>query len=86
MDKFKWETIYKQGMTSFYENNGKLICPFHIGSEESDVFERGWSQALKRHRGPLPGEDSARYQTSNRTKSLAEKYRNMRDWQRYDEE
>ena len=84
MDDFKAKTIYQQGMDSFYENEGKYNNPFDISSEEFDLFERGWTQALKRHRGPMPDEKPG-YSARSRPRvggSLAEKYRNMRDWSR----
>lgn len=80
MDDFKARTIYHQGMNAFYEHEGKYENHFKIGSEEFDLFERGWTQALKRHRGTLPGESGKNSSHQLRGSSLAEKYQNMRDW------
>lgn len=38
----------REGGRSFYENQGRYINPYGIGTPEFNDFERGWSQALKR--------------------------------------
>lgn len=90
MDDFKERTIIRQGMMSFYENNGVLKNPFKPNTKEHNWFERGWTQALKRHRGPIPGEPGSQtsnsYGSSPRGGSMAEKYKNMRDWSRSDDD
>ena len=86
MDDFKARTIRQQGMKAFYETGGKGRNPFSAGSEEFNLFERGWTQALKRHRGPLPGDSGTYSAPQSGRGSLADKYRNMRDWSSRDED
>lgn len=90
MDDFKERTIIRQGMMSFDENNGKLINPFKQNTKEHNWFERGWTQALKRHKGPMPGDPGSQtFKSSGGSlsgSSMAEKYKNMRDWSRPDED
>lgn len=90
MGDFKERTIIEQGRMSFHKNDGKLINPFAPNTKEYNWFERGWTQALKRHRGPMPGEPGSQPFTSSSTSfrgsSMAEKYKNMRDWSRSDDD
>ena len=83
-------TIIEQGRMSFHENDGKLINPFEPNTKEYNWLERGWTQALKRHRRPMPGEPGSKTSTSYggsfREGSMAEKYKNMRDWSRSDDD
>lgn len=39
---------YQEGRKSYFSNKGKYENPYPPGSVEHDIFERGWSQALKR--------------------------------------
>ena len=39
---------YQEGRKSYFSNKGKYANPYPSGSIEHDIFERGWSQALKR--------------------------------------
>jgi len=39
---------YQEGRKSYFANKGKYENPYSPGSLEHDIFERGWSQALKR--------------------------------------
>lgn len=39
---------YKEGVRSYKKNNGHYANPYPLGSEERNLFERGWTQALKR--------------------------------------
>ncbi|WP_129590587.1 hypothetical protein [Stutzerimonas stutzeri] len=38
---------YQEGRKSYFSNKGKYANPYLSGSMEHDIFERGWSQALK---------------------------------------
>jgi len=38
---------YIEGYESYHKNKGKLICPYPKPSDQYDLFERGWVQALK---------------------------------------
>lgn len=40
---------YQEGKKDYFINKGKYENPYPPGSLEHDVFERGWSQALKRN-------------------------------------
>jgi len=86
MDDFEERTIIRQGMMSFYENNGKLINPFRADTKEHNWFERGWTQALKRHKGSVDNPSGAFSSNSPSGGSMAEKYRNMKDWNRKDDD
>ena len=39
---------YQEGRKSYFSNKGKYSNPYPSGSIEHDIFERGWSQTLKR--------------------------------------
>ena len=39
---------YQEGRKSYFSNKGKYENPYPSGSIEHNIFERGWSQALKR--------------------------------------
>ena len=39
---------YQEGRKSYFSNKGKYENPYPSDSIEHDIFERGWSQALKR--------------------------------------
>ncbi|MBD9415225.1 hypothetical protein IB234_11735 [Pseudomonas sp. PDM16] len=39
---------YQEGRKRYFSNKGKYENPYPPGSLEHDIFERGWSQALKR--------------------------------------
>lgn len=39
---------YREGFSSYRKNNGNYANPYPLGSEEHNLFERGWTQALKR--------------------------------------
>jgi hypothetical protein len=39
---------YQEGKKSYFSNKGKYENTYPPGSIEHDIFERGWSQALKR--------------------------------------
>lgn len=39
---------YKEGFRSYRKHNGHYANPYPLGSEERNLFERGWTQALKR--------------------------------------
>ena len=57
---------YKEGLRSYRKNNGHYANPYPLGSEERNLFERGWTQALKRAPGvPFNG---ANKQPPNRSK------------------
>ena len=86
MDDFKARKIRQQGRKAFQETGGKGRNPFEPGSEEFNLFERGWTQALRLHRGPLPGEAGTYSAPQPGRGSLADKYRNMRDWSSKDED
>lgn len=86
MDEFKKRTIYQQGMKAFYENGGRYSNPFAANTEAFNLFERGWTQALKRHRGSIDELPQGSYNQRSGGGSMAEKYRNMRDWSRKDED
>ena len=40
---------YQEGKRSYFLNKGKYENPYLPGSIEHDIFERGWSQMLKRN-------------------------------------
>ncbi|MGN2622812.1 hypothetical protein ACTCUN_06405 [Stutzerimonas balearica] len=39
---------YQEGRKSYFSNKGKYENPYPSGSLEHNIFERGWSQSLKR--------------------------------------
>lgn len=39
---------YREGMLSFTKAEGRYRNPYPKGTKEHDIFERGWTQALKR--------------------------------------
>jgi len=41
-------SVYRKGASSFRNNQGKLVNPYKSGTEEYNLFERGYLQALKR--------------------------------------
>jgi len=41
-------SAYRKGASSFWNNQGKLVNPYKSGTEEYNLFERGYLQALKR--------------------------------------
>jgi len=43
------EPAYDNGYKSYFQNKEKYKNPYKRGTDEYNLFERGWSQALKRH-------------------------------------
>jgi len=43
------EPAYKSGYESYLHNKEKYHNPYERGANEYNLFERGWSQALKRN-------------------------------------
>jgi hypothetical protein len=39
---------YKEGFQNYKNNKGCYCNPYSIGSNEHNIFERGWTQALKK--------------------------------------
>lgn len=73
-DDERYREVYDEGRRHFYSNDGRLENPYPRGSEEYDVFERGWVQACRLSSEGAP----YRKPTGNSLDfSLAEKYEHM---------
>jgi hypothetical protein len=48
MENMHNHPAYKEGMHSYRNNKDKYLNPYPKGTKEHDLFERGWSQALKK--------------------------------------
>jgi hypothetical protein len=48
MENIQNHPAYKVGMRSYRDNKDKYVNPYPKGTYENDLFERGWTQALKR--------------------------------------
>jgi hypothetical protein len=42
---------YDEGFRSYKKHKGEYLNPYMAGTEKHNIFERGWSQALKRYPG-----------------------------------
>lgn len=42
------DPAYQEGRKSYFENKGRYNNPYPQSSIEYNIFERGWSQALKK--------------------------------------
>ena len=57
---------FKQGYISYSKNNGIYDNPYQSGTDDSNEFERGWTQAMKR----LPERDFSSGKYIPRTRQL----------------
>lgn len=69
-----YEDIIRQGKSDYFTQKGHYDNPYPTGSDEFNAYERGWMQSLKRMKNPYPVETGS-------TKSFADKYRNMPNWE-----
>lgn len=74
---------YREGKQAFIENKRRFVPnPYPKGSKEYDAFLRGMNQSLKASDNPTSYSPGA----GRRSSSLADKYRNMRDWTKRDDD
>lgn len=60
------DPAYGEGRNSYSENAGKLINNYERGTDEHNLFERGWVQSLKRSPNVYSRSRIMRYRSSLR--------------------
>lgn len=67
---------YEEGFRSYRKNKGQYVNPYPSSSDERNLFERGWTQALKRSSGALLEPNEMLVARSRPTKTYEKKLKN----------